>query len=253
MPQAGSADIAGFELVPFGATLSRAANRKQAFDSFAVLTRRLGFDHLSLVVENNGLAGEAGELRWTTLESDQRQRLESIGFGGHDPVRRHARRACDPFIWTREEWPGDRSAAARALMLNLERASIEGGMTVAVWGRAGRVAIADAFASRDHLRTLPALTADMLFLAATQTFRVIERMTTAACRPALTAREIEILELSAQGLSARSIAGRLEIVEPTVKFHFKSIRDKMNARNKAEAVARFTALGAATFLLAKQP
>lgn len=253
MPQTLIADDLGrFELMPFGVALSQAANRLQAFEAFTGLARRLGFDHLSLAVESTGLAGDAGEMRWTTLTPERRNRLDAIGFGSHDPVRRHARRTDEPFTWSRADWPGDRSASARALMLSLDLAAIDGGMTVPVWGRAGRLAIADAFTGQEQLRRLPPFTADILFLATAQTVRAIERMAAAQTRPTLTAREIEILELSARGLSARSIACRLSIVEPTVKFHFKSIRDKLKARNKAEAVARFTALGAMTFVPAEQ-
>jgi DNA-binding NarL/FixJ family response regulator len=52
----------------------------------------------------------------------------------------------------------------------------------------------------------------------------------------LTAREIEVLELMAQGLPNKSIAERLAISDQTVKFHTSSIRNKLGARNRTEAV-----------------
>lgn len=54
----------------------------------------------------------------------------------------------------------------------------------------------------------------------------------------LTLREIEVLELMAEGLPNRSIAGRLGISDQTVKFHVASILGKLGAGNRTEAVRR---------------
>jgi NarL family two-component system response regulator YdfI len=53
----------------------------------------------------------------------------------------------------------------------------------------------------------------------------------------LTNREMEILELLAEGIGNREIAGRLNISEHTVKFHISSILGKLSASNRTEAVA----------------
>ncbi|MBZ5592332.1 MAG: response regulator transcription factor [Acidobacteriia bacterium] len=54
---------------------------------------------------------------------------------------------------------------------------------------------------------------------------------------ALTAREIEVLRMLAEGLANKNIAFRLGISEHTVKFHIASIFTKLNASSRAEAVA----------------
>ena len=54
----------------------------------------------------------------------------------------------------------------------------------------------------------------------------------------LTARELEVLELLALGLSNREIATRLAISEHTAKFHVASILGKLGASNRADAVRR---------------
>lgn len=54
----------------------------------------------------------------------------------------------------------------------------------------------------------------------------------------LTAREIEVLELLAEGLSNKTIAARLGISDQTVKFHVASITGKLGAANRTEAVRR---------------
>jgi DNA-binding NarL/FixJ family response regulator len=52
----------------------------------------------------------------------------------------------------------------------------------------------------------------------------------------LTARERDVLEWLALGLSNRAIAGRLGISEHTVKFHVTSIYGKLGASTRTEAV-----------------
>jgi NarL family two-component system response regulator YdfI len=53
---------------------------------------------------------------------------------------------------------------------------------------------------------------------------------------ALTSRELEILEMMAEGMSNRAIAGRLKISRHTVKFHVASILTKLAAHSRTEAV-----------------
>jgi NarL family two-component system response regulator YdfI len=52
----------------------------------------------------------------------------------------------------------------------------------------------------------------------------------------LTAREIEILGMIAEGLGNKEIAWRLAISEHTVKFHIGSIFTKLGAQSRTEAV-----------------
>jgi len=52
----------------------------------------------------------------------------------------------------------------------------------------------------------------------------------------LTPRELEILEMLAEGISNRTIAARLGISSQTVKFHVASIRAKLGAASRTEAV-----------------
>jgi len=53
---------------------------------------------------------------------------------------------------------------------------------------------------------------------------------------ALTGRELEILEMMAEGIDNRRIALRLRISRNTVKFHVASILDKLHASSRTEAV-----------------
>jgi DNA-binding CsgD family transcriptional regulator len=52
----------------------------------------------------------------------------------------------------------------------------------------------------------------------------------------LTAREIEVLERLAEGLSNKAIAAQLGISDQTVKFHVAAITGKLGVTNRTEAV-----------------
>jgi ATP/maltotriose-dependent transcriptional regulator MalT len=52
----------------------------------------------------------------------------------------------------------------------------------------------------------------------------------------ITARELEILQLIATGLSNREIANRLFVSENTVKTHSSRLFDKLGAKRRTQAV-----------------
>ena len=57
-------------------------------------------------------------------------------------------------------------------------------------------------------------------------------------RPALTARELQVLEAVTRGQRTRQIAARLDIAERTVKAHLASIYGKLDVDSRAGAVAQ---------------
>lgn len=78
-----------------------------------------------------------------------------------------------------------------------------------------------------------ALAADAWLVAASRQ----ENLDSDSSEP-LTARELEVLELLAQGLPNKSIALRLGISDQTVKFHVASICGKLGAANRTDAARR---------------
>jgi two-component system NarL family response regulator len=55
---------------------------------------------------------------------------------------------------------------------------------------------------------------------------------------ALSMRELEVLRLVAAGASNGEIADKLSICEATVKAHLRNIMDKLQVKNRAQAVAK---------------
>jgi DNA-binding NarL/FixJ family response regulator len=69
------------------------------------------------------------------------------------------------------------------------------------------------------------------FILLTPAGRDLERLV-----ESLTPRETQVLELVADGLSNKAIAGMLGISDETVKFHLGSILGKLGASNRTDAV-----------------
>jgi two-component system, NarL family, nitrate/nitrite response regulator NarL len=59
----------------------------------------------------------------------------------------------------------------------------------------------------------------------------------------LTPRELEVLQLLAQGLPNKQIAQRLGISEHTAKFHVNAILGKLGAQSRSEAIVQAVRLG----------
>lgn len=82
------------------------------------------------------------------------------------------------------------------------------------------------------------------FAAAARPVRTRE---SAAWAEALTRRELEVLQLLAEGLSNKGIASRLGLSEHTVNVHVDAILGKLDAHSRTEAVARAARLGLVVF------
>lgn len=65
---------------------------------------------------------------------------------------------------------------------------------------------------------------------------VAERLSEYLPQVALTDRETEVLELVAQGLSNKEIAGRLGTASGTVKMHVQNVLEKLGASDRTHAV-----------------
>lgn len=61
----------------------------------------------------------------------------------------------------------------------------------------------------------------------------------------LTPRERDVLELVAEGMQNKIIAGKLKLSEHTVKLHLHHVISKLGARNRTEAALKFRRSGAA--------
>jgi DNA-binding NarL/FixJ family response regulator len=98
----------------------------------------------------------------------------------------------------------------------------------------------------DFVGALRLVAAGDALLAPSVTRRLLDRFRDRLPAPAdqarherlqdLTERELEVLRLLARGLSNREIANELVVAEPTVKTHVSRVLDKLELRDRAQAV-----------------
>ena len=76
----------------------------------------------------------------------------------------------------------------------------------------------------------------------TREIALADALRTARRRWKLTARQVDVLELVARGLTNDVIAEVLRINKGTVEFHLSAIRQKVGASNRATLIVRVTSL-----------
>ena len=113
-----------------------------------------------------------------------------------------------------------------------ERAALRGELN-------GAIEVVGEFTSLSSARAAD-VAADAILLPAR------ERGDGPAFEEPLTPREIEVIELLAEGLPNKAIAARLGISDQTVKFHLASISSKLGAANRTDAVRRAVRRGLVT-------
>jgi DNA-binding NarL/FixJ family response regulator len=108
--------------------------------------------------------------------------------------------------------------------------------------RAGVGAILERDASPAQIvGAIKAAQSDLVMLSSSISQKLAERIRAPARQDGplaepLTARELEVLAMLAEGVGNREIADRLAVSEHTAKFHISSILDKLGVSTRTEAV-----------------
>jgi two-component system nitrate/nitrite response regulator NarL len=106
------------------------------------------------------------------------------------------------------------------------------------WLRFGVLAILPREAAADQITAaLYAASAGLIAIPAESAPSIFPTFTESVIEN-LTPREMEALEMLAEGLSNKHIAARLNISEHTAKFHVNSVLSKLGAATRTEAVMR---------------
>jgi DNA-binding CsgD family transcriptional regulator len=178
---------------------------------------------------------------------DYQQSQHDATTSRRDPVMRLLKRLSRPVIYDQKTYVNDNAAD---LWEQQAHYGYHTGVAVALHLPNHRhfllgVDRRDALPRNDELVTR--LMADLQLLAvhaqdAAQ--RLLTRAQPALDEPlALTPREVEVLKLTMEGLTAADIADRLLISVPTVNFHVRNLREKLGASSKHQAVLRALAMG----------
>jgi DNA-binding NarL/FixJ family response regulator len=109
----------------------------------------------------------------------------------------------------------------------------------------GSLTVVGEFASLGEARSAD-LAADGILLAPTPVASGFPPSADFDRTEPLTPREVQVLELLAEGLPNKAIAARLGVSDQTVKFHVAAISGKLGAANRTDAVRRAVRRGLIT-------
>jgi len=167
-----------------------------------------------------------------------------LGLARACPIGRHCADATEPFLWDCEldnaAWQGRALPPEQRAVLSLYNNDVCGGVTVPVRraGKTGYVSWCTRERSRlqSHYRT----TLSSVHLISHTFMRQLDCLIVPGqgdAKGPLTRRELECLTWAARGKTTSEIADVLHRSAETVEFHLSNAMSKLDARNRAHAVA----------------
>lgn len=211
-------------------------------------------DYLSRICENleldyasyasaNPVSGKV--LAFTTYPDEWKNHYMSQGLHLTDPTLHTAARSIAPVDWSRLE----RSEAFDTVFSQAHDFGMpDVGMTIPIRGPYGETGLFSVTSSAkgDEWKLLKKKVIADLQLSAVymhdhvmKSDRLLELLRT----PALSSREVEILQWVAVGKSQQDIGDILNISPRTVEVHLRSSREKLSAVTTAQAVGRAVSMG----------
>src|SRR5262249_7192790 len=182
---------------------------------------------------------------WVYGEYAQSLALAEAAFGDPEQARKLRDSCADRYVTSEAAvlrgWvdatlcPSDTDVVSRAFELSLEHGFLD---SFVVAYRGSPLLIETLMAEpryREYLTDVLARANDFE-LAARAGLPALGKKAT---RYRITPREREVYSLMVEGLSNRSIARRLFITEATAKLHVRHVLEKLSARSRAEAVAKW--------------
>ena len=233
---------------PFLASLIAAANGGNDLRPYVEsITRNLGFDGFTYGAAATPRPDNKGRnYIYSTMASEWIRRYEEMAYVEIDPRLALTCKSAIPLIWDQKNIRG-RSSTSDAFLDDALRFGIASGVCFMFHGPHNShviVALDSGIKENDDIR-LQAITRNLpdilmfghyfheIFMRSVTRLGAVSKTP----GPALSNRERECLALAVHGLTTEDIALKLEIKTRTVQFHFDSIRTKMGAANRQEAIA----------------
>ncbi len=162
-----------------------------------------------------------------------------------DPTLHTASRSIAPVDWSRLE----RTESFNSVFDQARDFGIpDVGLTIPIrgpYGETGLFSVTSSTTPEDWLKLRKRIIADLQLAAVYMHDRVMksDRLIDLLRYPALSRREIEILQWVAAGKTQQDIGDILSISPRTVEVHLRSSREKLNALSTAQAVGRAISMG----------
>ncbi|ERF82458.1 MAG: autoinducer-binding protein [Bradyrhizobium sp. PARBB1] len=198
---------------------------------------------IAVVIPRQGM--RAADSRCILLNSwpaDWLKRYIALNYSEHDPIRRCIRESHRPFLWSEIapqylEHPLSRRIVAEAATFGLKE-----GFALALPSLDGNL-IGFAIAG-ESLKVDARKRHELRIIATYAVGRALRLRNMVQLQPAInvTLREREAVQLAASGLNEREIGARMGISGHGVDKHLRSVREKVQARNTAQAIAELLRL-----------
>ena len=248
------ADITGYVINYYIARLSKAALKRRSLQPIMEeIIKELGFDSFmyGMSADPKPTRRDTRSFVWTTLPREWVKLYGERGYIEVDPRVTKTYNRNLPFIWDAAEFQND--PMCRDFLKDAARYGVSSGVAI-------------SFRDPDHGRVLVAINSkvtpvdeerrqfvtkqlgELVLLA--MSFHdffmahLVDYEPSLMVRVApLSVRQVQCLELAANGMTSEDIAIKLGIKPRTANFHFGKIKDKLGVLNRKEAIAMGIARG----------
>lgn len=210
------------------------------FESLVGTARKLGYNQVLYGLKPNKQARNDEAVILSSFPGDWRRRYDSQGYAAVDPTVAHSFTSSLPLRWHGTLYS---TQAEQAFAEEARSAGLSHGVTLPIHGPQGQVGMlslsCDALPEREYEHLFNSGIGQLAMLrdyAVTSGTRHLQP--SQAPVPHLTTREREILHWAWAEKTTWEIGKILSLSGPTVEFHFKNIRRKLNVNSRRLAVAR---------------
>ncbi|WP_024674013.1 helix-turn-helix transcriptional regulator [Pseudomonas syringae] len=221
--------------------LLNAANAQDWFNSLVVAARKLGYGQVLYALKSNKEAPHTAADIVSNFPFEWRRRYDAENYAAIDPTVSHSLSSSLPVHWHDTLY---KTLTQSEFAEEAKGAGLSHGITLPIHGPQGQVGMlslsCDSMPEAEYRSTLRYSTGAAAILrdyAVTSGSQYLLQHT-GTKNPHLTARELEILRWACAEKTTWEIGKILAISEPTVEFHFKNIRRKLNVTSRRLAVAR---------------
>ncbi len=227
--------------------INSAKTPKEAFSYFCSILAQSGYDRISysLVTDHPSLDLPKQHGLVTSYPEDWMKYYNEHDYMNVDPVVSKVLTTKTPFFWTDLINDPDLRPESRLLMKEAEESGLNSGIAFSLQGEPGEfvgigVARSDSYKdTRDYDFLAKVYLLGTYFHETYRDMLIKEKNNV----PLVTDREKDILYWGAEGKTDPEIAIILGISVNTVRFHWKSIFTKLNARGRSYAVTKSIRLG----------
>lgn len=211
------------------------------------MVQRLGFDSFAYALTTSNRPDKEAQLFvYTTMPAEWMMIYDQKAYCEVDPRMQLIARNTMPVLWEQKDFRGQ-SAKVNEFLDDAARYGTLSGLIYALYDADhgaiivvfnSKLPAVDAARLQMIQRNLPDLLSFGHYFHEWFMRSVIEKGMPSRLKNApLSPREREVLRNVAHGLNTDDIAGKLSISERTVQFHLDSVRTKLGAANRQEAVA----------------